>query len=841
MNRGLAPRALPTALNALKDLALDLRWTWSHAADDLWRAIDAVSWERSENPWTILQDISDERLAAVAADAHLAGELRRLDEARRAYLADPGWYGRTHATAPLARVAYFCMEFGLAEALPLYAGGLGILAGDFLKAASDLGVPLVGVGLLYNEGYFRQMLDAQGRQHEVFPYNDPISLPVRPVEAERGGWLHVSLDFPGRTLFLRVWQAQVGRVTLYLLDSNDPLNSPVDRGITGKLYGGGEDMRLLQEMVLGVGGWRALEAVGLQIDVCHLNEGHAALAIIERARSFMLRVGTTFWESLWATRAGNVFTTHTPVPAGFDRFPPALIQQFLPYFRGYVAQLGIPLADLLALGREDPRDDTAPFNMAYLAIRGSIATNAVSRLHGEVSRGLFRGLFPRWPEHEVPVSHVTNGIHVPSWESPQADRTWSAAAGEERWLGELESVAEGITSVSDEALWACRSAERRVLVDFARRRLARQLGYRGADPEVISRAGRVLDANALTIGFARRFTPYKRPDLLLRDPDRLTRLLTDPQRPVQLLVAGKAHPADTAGKALVQRWVAFAERDSVRDHVVFLEDYDITLAEELVRGVDVWVNTPRRPMEACGTSGMKVLANGGLNLSVLDGWWDEAYDPDVGWPIGDRVAHTDESRDAADAERLYATLEGEIVPAFYERDARGVPISWVARVRASLSCLTPRFSANRMVREYVASLYLPAGEMVRRRTLDRGRLGAELHAWADALAQGWSTLRFGSVDARPEGNGWTFAVQLFLGSVDPDAIAVELYAEARDGEPAVGVPMAPAGPVADVPGGVWYRASVVTVRPAEEFTPRVVPYHPEARVPTEALRILWQR
>ncbi|MGD8573142.1 MAG: alpha-glucan family phosphorylase, partial [Gammaproteobacteria bacterium] len=469
----LFQRELPAGLEALTDLALDLRWTWSHAGDELWRAVDPDAWERTENPWVLVQNVPRKRLEQLAGDVEFRQELERLSHERRRYLDSPGRFSEAHADANVRNIAYFSMEFGLGEALPLYAGGLGILAGDYLKAASDLGVPLVGVGLLYQEGYFRQMVDDAGQQRAIYPYNEPTTLPIQPVQSPQGDWMRIGLSFPGREVMLRVWQANVGRITLYLLDSNDPLNAPVDRGITGKLYGGGPEMRLVQEIVLGIGGWRLLEALGLEIDVCHLNEGHAAFAVLERARSFMKNNGTSFWQALWTTRAGNLFTTHTPVAAGFDRFSPELIAKYFPYFRNYLVDIGVSLNDMLALGRQRPQDDSEPFNMAYLAMRGCHIANGVSQLHGEVSRRIFSNLFSRWPLHEVPVGHVTNGVHVPSWDSTWADDLWTRACGSDRWRGTTESLQNAIEDLSDEHLWSFCARERLDLIGHTRRRLAR--------------------------------------------------------------------------------------------------------------------------------------------------------------------------------------------------------------------------------------------------------------------------------------------------------------------------------------------------------------------------------
>lgn len=836
-------RVLPDALEALSDLALDLRWTWSHAADHLWRHLDADAWVASENPWLLLRDVAQEKIDRMAADATTVGELNRLVEARRAYLESGGWFGSAHDIEKVRGVAFFSMEFGLGEALPLYAGGLGVLAGDYLKAASDLGVPVVGVGLLYQEGYFRQAIDAQWRQYETYPYNDPTSLPIVPVLASDGSRMHVDLEFPGRMLRLRVWQAQVGRARLYLLDSNDPDNLTVDRGITSKLYGGDPDVQFQQEAVLGIGGWRVIDALGLDVEICHLNEGHAAFAVLERARCYMKRSGSpacSFREALWATRAGNVFTTHTAVPAAFDEFGPKFVERYMPYIAIEAEKLGITTDELLALGRRDPGNRLEPFNLAFLAMRGSASANGVSALHGDVSRHLFEALYPRWPQAEVPITHVTNGVHTPTWDSAAADRLWEARCGKDRWLGDLADAARGIDGATDDELWACRAHARQELVENVRARLVRQLAVRGADQDIVSRARRALDPTTLTLGLARRFTEYKRPALLLHDRERLVRLLTNRDRPVQLLVAGKAHPADVGGKEMIRAWVELAQDARVRDRLVFLEDYDLTLAQELVRGVDVWINTPRRPWEACGTSGMKVLVNGGLNVSVLDGWWAEAFSADVGWSIGDGGALGDEARDAADADQLYRVLESEVASSFYERNAAGMPTRWVARVRASMRELAPRFSANRMVREYVSRLYVPAAGRYRERSEDDASLARELARWEDAINRHWDGVRFAGLDVRAQRDGHRVTVDVELEALDPAMVQVELYADAGDGEPMSRIPMRRAAS-GDGTRYAVYSACVTTTRPASHFTPRVVPYHPNASVPAEASQVLWAR
>lgn len=830
---------LPPELAPLADLALDLRWSWSHSNDALWARVCPELWALTRNPWLVLQNASRQSLAELTADREFLEQMKSAVAQQAAALTAPTWFDTTHPATGLAPVAYFSMEFGLSESLPIYSGGLGILAGDCLKTASDLGVPMVGVGLLWQQGYFRQSLDEQGNQLEFFPYNDPAQLPIQPVYDEAGERLRVELPFPGRTLRLRVWQVKVGRVRLYLLDSNDPLNTPADRGITAELYGGGPNMRLKQEICLGAGGWLLLRRLGIEPQVCHLNEGHAAFVVLARAASHMREHGVDFHHALAATRAGNVFTTHTPVEVGFDRFPPALLRRHLD---GTARALGLAPRELLALGRENPDDDDEPFNMALLAIRGSLRINAVSELHGCVSRRLFQPLFPRWPRDEVPVTHVTNGVHVPSWDSPDADRLWTTACGKARWLGEMEHHSEAIQGVSDEALWTMRVAARQTLIGFARGHLERQLAAVNAPPERIERARHALDPNTLTLGFARRFAAYKRPNLLLADPERLYRLLTHPLYPVQLIIAGKAHPKDETGRAMIRQWTAFIDsHPDLAGHIVFLADYNMVIAEQLVQGVDLWINTPRRPWEACGTSGMKTLVNGGLNLSELDGWWAEAWAPEFGWAIGDREEHdSDPAWDRAEAEALYQLLEAEIVPLFYrDRDDSGCPRGWVAKMRASMASLTPRFSSNRMLREYLAKLYLPASQELARRA-DPG-LVARLITWQRQLLGHWERIHFGELDVSESAEHWHFRVPVYLDDLDSDSVAVELYAMPTASGEAHIVRMQRGAALSGAVNAYTYEAALAKSRPAGDYTPRVVPYFPGAAVPLEARQILWYR
>ncbi|MEJ2479175.1 MAG: alpha-glucan family phosphorylase [Acidihalobacter sp.] len=832
-------RELPPSLERLTELALDLRWSWSHASDVLWRTIDPDLWEATANPWLIMESTSRERLEELAQDEEFRVELERQLKEREDNLKETTWFDGLADKETLNLVANFSMEFGLSESLPIYSGGLGILAGDMLKTASDLGVPVIGVGLLYQQGYFRQALNVDGEQLAYYPYNDPAMLPVMPLRDADGGWLRVSVELPGRTLQLRCWEASVGRTRLLLLDANDLVNNPRDRGITGELYGGDNETRLEQEVVLGIGGWRMLEALGLHPKVCHLNEGHAALAVLERAAHCMRRHDLTFSEALLCTRAGNVFTTHTPVPAAFDRFVPALARQYL---RPYAEQWGVDLETLLDLGRSRPGDADESFNPAYLAIRACAAANGVSRLHGAVSRELFSPLFPRWPLAEVPIGHITNGVHTPSWDSREADHLWTQACGKTRWTGELDAIENDICALEDETLWDFRARQRQEFIWAVRTRLARQRASRGAARATIDECAHLLDPNALTLGFARRITAYKRPNLLLSQPERLQRLLSDPRRPVQLVIAGKAHPKDQRGQAMIKEWAEFIRRPGLpHGRVVFVEDYDMAVASELVQGVDVWVNTPRRPWEASGTSGMKVLVNGGLNLSELDGWWAEAYTPEVGWALGDRGEHdSDPEWDAFEAETLYTLLETDIVPEFYARDSEGIPRRWVARVRESMARLTPNYSTNRMLREYVDLYYLPRARALDARLANEAKAAREIDQWRQRIQAHWQALRVGNTDITPTDDGFEIDVQVFLDELPPDDIRLQLYA---DGD-------APSAPPerhelrrgSALPGavnGFRYQGRIATARPTSDYTVRAVPFHPLIEVPLEEGRIFW--
>jgi starch phosphorylase len=825
--------------DALAELALNIRWSWNHATDEVWRRLDPELWDITHNPWVALQTVSRDRIEQLLADPVFRKDVDDLLQTKSQAVEAPAWFQQKHPHSPLSCVVYFSMEFMLSEALPIYSGGLGNAAGDQLKGASDLGVPVVGVGLLYQQGYFRQVIDKEGAQQALFPYNDPGQLPITPVRQENGEWLRLEIVLPGYSVWLRIWQVRVGKLKLYLLDSNDPANFPVHRGITSELYGGGPELRLKQELLLGIGGWRLLDRLGIQPEACHLNEGHCAFAVLERARCFMQKTAQPFEVALAVTRAGNIFTTHTAVAAGFDRFSPSLIKQYL--CRYAEQRLGITIDELLALGRQTPDDDSEDFNMAYLAIRGSGSVNGVSRLHEQVSRNYFSPLFPHWPLTEVPVGHVTNGVHMPTWDSAAADELWTEACGKERWLGTIETLEQDIRLIPDIRLWQFRTAASKALIEYAGERLATQLAVNGEPPKAVEAAKHLFDPDVLTLGFARRFAAYKRPNLLLHDPERLLRLLNDAQRPVQLIIAGKAHPADQQGQDLIREWTHFIQRNGTRARVIFLSDYDMHLTERLVQGVDVWINTPRRPWEACGTSGMKVLVNGGLNVSVLDGWWAEAYQPGLGWALGDGLGHGDEpAADAADAHALYDLLEREVIPEFYNRDENGIPTAWIQRMRESMAQLTPRFSVNRTVCEYTEQHYIPAAAAYHLRTANDCEIGKQIVDWRHSLEQTWAALHFGKVKVETRGENHLFEVQVYFHNLDPQAVRVELYAEGLNNEPAVRQEMMQLRHLVGSSGGYVYCIAVSADRPSKDYTPRLVPYFDGLSIPLEDERVLWQ-
>ena len=787
---------LPAELRDLDELAHNLRWSWHAPTRDLFAGIEPETWASVHgDPVALLGALGPERLAELAADGEFVERVRAAAADLRHYLDDALWYQQRVAEASAdggsslpAAIAYFSPEFGITSVLPQYSGGLGILAGDHLKSASDLGVPIVGVGLLYGAGYFKQSLTRDGWQVETYPLLDPDGLPLTLLRDDDGTPARVSLDLPGgRALHAHVWVAAVGRVPLLLLDSNVPGNDEAARKVTDRLYGGGGEHRLQQELLLGVGGVRALRLWSRltgapEPEVYHTNEGHAGFLGVERIRELVER-GLAFDEALEAVRAATVFTTHTPVPAGIDRFARDLVAQ---YFGGEMAVDGLPVERVLALGAEDyDGGDPTVFNMAVMGLRLGGRANGVSLLHGEVSRGMFEGLWPGFDAREVPITSVTNGVHSPTWVDPalaalQAERLGldelTADEASSRWLR-----GDGDGAVSDGELWAIRREMRGRLVDEARRRVRRSWRDRGATPAELGWVDDVLSPDVLTIGFARRVPTYKRLTLMLRDPERLKALLLHPERPVQLVVAGKSHPADDQGKRLIQQLVRFTDDPAVRHRIVFLPNYDIAMAQSLYPGCDVWLNNPLRPLEASGTSGMKSALNGGLNLSILDGWWDEWYDGENGWaiPTADGVEDPDR-RDDLEAAALYDLVEQQVAPRFYDRDADGVPGRWLEMVRHTLATLGPKVQATRMVGEYVTRLYAPAAAAGRALAADGLAPARELARWKHDVREGWSRVRVDHVDSSgigevPQvGDRLTVRAYVSLGDLRPEDVQVQV-------------------------------------------------------------------
>lgn len=789
---------LPPQLERQRELVYNLRWAWNHDAIELFRW-DNDLWEKSDhNPALIVGTADQAKLEAAAADEGFLAHLERVAQDFEAYQASEStWFHRKHGKVARPLVAYFSAEFGVTDCLSIFAGGLGILAGDHLKSASDLGVPLVGVGLLYQQGYFRQYLNEAGWQQETYPDNDFHNLPLILERQADGTPLVIQVPFPGRQIVAQIWRAQVGRVPLYLLDTNIPANSRIDQDITDQLYGGDTELRVQQEMVLGIGGYHALEALGLTPSVYHMNEGHSAFLALERIRRMMETRQLSFAEAREAACAGLIFTTHTPVPAGQDYFQPDLMAR---YFTDYARSLGLSFDNFLALGRKDPNDKQEPFCMTTLALRLAQSSNGVSRLHGQISRKMWQALWPHVPVDEIPIGYVTNGVHFQSWISQEMTELYNRYLGP-RWREEPadETVWARTVRIASEELWRTRQQRRERLVAFARRRLRQQLERRGATQADVNAADEVLDPDLLTIGFARRFATYKRATLLLRDPARLARILNDPARPVQIIFAGQAHPHDDAGKELIKQIVTLCRQPEFRHRMVFLEGYDMAIARSMVQGADVWLSTPRRPLEASGTSGMKAAANGALNLSTLDGWWDEAWrDPShlsdegshesdeqttaIGWAIGRGEIYDDpEYQDKVEAEALYELLERDVIPTFYERGNDKLPRKWIARVKASIGHLCHFFNTHRMVQEYGERFYMPAVLRHQQLMADEMARAKALAAWKERIHQHWDEVRVEAVTTDLQGDlrvGATLNVraQIYLGALMPDDVTVELYA-----------------------------------------------------------------
>jgi len=837
---------LPDRLEALNKLALNLRWSWDHSTRDVLESLSPDLWEETNhNPRLVLGRISQRRLVELASDEAFLAELDRAASNMTEYMSGKGWFAPAHPDAAGVVFAYFSAEFGLAECIPNYAGGLGILAGDHLKSASDGGVPLVGVGLLYQHGYFQQYLNADGWQQETYPENDFSTLPLTPESDAQKNPVTISVEFPGRLAYARVWKVQVGRVPLYLLDTNIPQNSEEDRHITGSLYGGDGELRLQQEIILGIGGLRALAALGIHPAVCHMNEGHSAFLGLERTRALMEELGVSFFEARQLAAAGNLFTSHTPVQAGFDRFDPKLMAT---YFAPFAERLGITLERLLGYGRQNPVDPGESFNMAYLAARFSSAANAVSRLHAVVTRKMARSMWPGYSLEEIPVDSVTNGVHIRSWVSVEMTGLLNRYLGH-RWAEETSEsgVWERIDRIPDHELWRVRQIRRERLVNYARLTLESQLRRRGSSDAEVDAARSVLNPDALTIGFARRFATYKRATLILRDVPRLKRILMNPERPVQILIAGKAHPHDSAGKDLIRQIIHFARDPEIRSRVVFLENYDIRVARHLVQGVDVWLNTPRRPNEASGTSGMKLLPNGGLNLSVLDGWWAEGYDREVGWAIGRGEDYeSEEYQDTVEAEALYNLLEMDVAPLFFEHDHENLPRRWIAKIKNSMKCLCPIFNTNRMVTEYVERFYIPAAKRYSDLSAQRGAKLGPILEWRKWFRTAGSQVKITRVQTENGrdirvGQKIRVTVSVFLGGIPPEFVRVQVVSGSLNS----------AGKIVNGSSSDMNRTGMAEKEYLYEgqlecvesgsygFRVRVIPYHPDVRVPFEHPWVVW--
>jgi glycogen phosphorylase len=844
--RSFAVRAsLPEPLSVLSSLAMNLRWSWDPRAVDLFRWIEPDAWERSgHDPMRMLGMITHERFEELIDDAPFMSFLATVEEDLQRYLQAPRWFQSRKGPA-LHQVAYFSPEFGVSEALPIYSGGLGVLAGDHLKAASDLGVPLVGVGLLYRQGYFRQELNADGWQQERYPDLDPHAMPLTLLLDDNEAPLKIEVDLAGARCVAQLWCAQVGRIPLLLMDCDVEENDEEERVITDRLYGGGTEHRLRQEIVLGIGGVRALEAAGHHCDVFHSNEGHAGFLGLERIRRLVTTGQLTFGQALEAVRSATVFTTHTPVPAGIDVYDGQLMDR---YFSSFVKECEITSEELMSLGSPTPvTADSAlqsTFNMAVMGLRLAGRANAVSKLHGEVSRTIFSALWPDVPTDESPIGSITNGVHTSTWLGPELrevmDRRLSPG-----W-SETSAKWKKIEEVPDAELWRARERARERLVYMVRDRLRKQLLHRGMSEGELSWTQEVFDPSVLTIGFARRFAQYKRGTLLLSDLDRFKRLLLSGDRPMQFVIAGKAHPLDDGGKQMIQHLVHFSADPEVRGRFAFIEDYDMEIARILCQGADVWLNNPRRPLEACGTSGMKAALNGSLNCSVLDGWWDECFNGENGWAIGTPEVYSDpELQDRVEASALYDLLEREIGPRFYERPEGPVPRRWVERVKNSVASLGDFVTADRMVRDYVTTLYEPAAAQWAVMSGDGYARAVQLSEWKARIAEAWEDVRVidveGDMRAADLGESRDVTATIRLGRLDTKDISVQL-AHGRVGangelvEPDV-IEMT-ADHCAD--GTCSYRGTFASRSPGlYGFSVRVVPSHPDQTNQMDLGLVVW--
>jgi starch phosphorylase len=832
---------LPEPLQPLREVAMNLGWINDERAQDLFRRMDRENWEVVRDPARMLAIESQEHLDALAHDtAFTALAASVADELKRS-LAKPRWFQlrAEKQDEPLKSVAYFAAEFGVAAALPQYSGGLGVLAGDHLKAANDVGLPLIAIGLFYHHGYFSQALDARGWQQERFPRLDPRAMAIKPVED-----LRVTVEISGTPVHARVWKADVGRIPLYLLDTDLDDNDEEYRLITDRLYGGGVEERIRQELLLGVGGKRVLDALGIDPDVFHINEGHAGFLALERIRRCIIDDGLSFSEAKTAVRPGGLFTTHTPVPAGIDRFPRHLMER---YFTNWCREVGLNMDELMEIGHEPGTPEGEVFNMAVMSLRLSGQANGVAKLHGEVSRQMFHGVWPDLPVEEVPIGSVTNGVHARTFVSREMSDLLERHVGADWPEAEAKDWAAAL-DVPDAEVWTVRRLNRERLVHYARRRLKQAGLAKGIGEAQLGWIDQALDPQALTLGFARRFATYKRADLLLRDPERLRKLLLDEDRPVQIIIAGKAHPADMPGKELLQRVATFTTDLDIRHRLVFLEDYDISVAKMLVAGVDVWLNNPLRPMEACGTSGMKAALNGVLNCSILDGWWDEMYDSDVGWAIPSAEWQEDQRiRDEIEGNSLYNIIEREVVPLFYTRDKDGLPAEWLRRMKVCLARLGPQIEASRMIKEYTTTYYEPAAVRSEALCDNHYERTKALVRWKRHLFRAWpsvavNTTAFEEVGTE-QGTGYRVSAQVTLGELETSDVDVQLLYGTVDTDdelidPVV-VSMSKDGD-GDVPGWHRYAKEIEFDRAGNfGFTVRVVPAHADVRSYTYLGRVVW--
>lgn len=829
---------VPAALEPLREIAMNLGWIADERAQDLFRRIDREHWDYVRDPAGMLAIEDTERLEELAGDSAFTALATRVRDDLVRSLDAPRWFQLHHAGS-LGSVAYFSPEFGVAPGLPQYSGGLGVLAGDHLKAADALGLPLVGVGLFYHHGYFTQEVDGRGEQVARFGRLDPRAMALELVPDVR-----ISVEIAGVAVVAQIWQARVGRIPLYLLDTDVDENDDEHRLITDRLYGGGQQERIRQELLLGIGGARALDALGQTPEVFHINEGHAGFLALERIRRAVVDHGLTFAEAEAAVRPGGVFTTHTPVPAGIDRFPRDLMAQ---HFDSWCGEVGLDLDQLMAIGHE-PRDEPGrTFNMACMSLRLSGATNGVSKLHGRVSRSMFSDVWPDVPEEEVPIGSVTNGVDATSWTCREMADLFERTVGSD-WPEAEPQRWSAVGELSDRELWAIRRTLRERLIRYVRRRLRRQGRRRGLSESQLAWSDQALDPTILTVGFARRFATYKRAALLLSDPERLRQLLLDPQRPVQLVFAGKAHPADRDGQAVLAEVARAAEDPELRHRLVFLEDYDISVARMLVEGADVWLNNPLRPMEACGTSGMKATYNGALNCSVLDGWWDELYDGEVGWAIPSAEWEADPAaRDELETLSTFSTLERQVVPLFYERDGDGLPTEWLEMVKRSLTRLCPQISATRMLREYVRDYYEPSAARSRTLRAAQDERARTLVRWQRAVAGGWSAVAVlasgAESDDGDDGVTYRLWADVSLGELDPGDVEVQLLHGPADPDDELRQPSVTAmGRVGDggKDGHHRYEHELRFPRSGNYgFTVRVVPAHPDMTSYAELGLVAW--